>query len=408
MKKRKRLAILAAAAFVAAGCSWLEPPGSGIARCDKFPRGGYSDGRSSDSTETGQQFIPDTIVWASAVQVPDDYYWPQDTAMGVMDAKLLLFKDDEQVLSLPVGAAYGISPNPETHHLIGGKLYTEFNSASGTQIRRDGELVCHYEGREVLKGLLPVMDDIFTLGLDKDDNSLVYRKNGTIMLKMDGARALGGLGENAPALYMDGGHQYFAMHQSGSTYLVTDGSMKKADAMSNFVMDYRIADGVPYCIFTMGNNIFLLQDKKKSVLCEKLGALEDFHIIVTEDGVFAAGTSSGNTMVRNIRDSCTLEFEGESLFLYESRGKMFSVRAHRPVTVREADTSLPGNGKLLMEGSGCYFFSRGCGFALEGSLYLAVSAENGPPFIWKDGEKLREFSLNGYLTGVEVQLTSPN
>lgn len=408
MKKRKRLAILAAAAFVAAGCSWLEPPGSGIARCDKFPRGGYSDGRSSDSTETGQQFIPDTIVWASAVQVPDDYYWPRDTAMGVMDAKLLLFKDDEQVLSLPVGAAYGISPNPETHHLIGGKLYTEFNSASGTQIRRDGELVCQYEGREVLKGLLPVMDDIFTLGLDKDDNSLVYRKNGTIMLKMDGARALGGLGENAPALYMDGGHQYFAMHQSGSTYLVTDGSMKKADAMSNFVMDYRIADGVPYCILTMGNNIFLLQDKKKSVLCEKLGALEDFHIIVTEDGVFAAGTSSGNTMVRNIRDSCTLEFEGESLFLYESRGKMFSVRAHRPVTVREADTSLPGNGKLLMEGSGCYFFSRGCGFALEGTLYLAVSAENGPPFIWKDGEKLREFSLNGYLTGVEVQLTSPN
>ena len=411
MKKRKRLAILAAAAFVAAGCSWLEPPGSGIARCDKFPRGGYSDGRdgrSSDSTETGQQFIPDTIVWASAVQVPDDYYWPRDTAMGVMDAKLLLFKDDEQVLSLPVGAAYGISPNPETHHVIGGKLYTEFNSASGTQIRRDGELVCHYEGREVLKGLLPVMDDIFTLGLDKDDNSLVYRKNGTIMLKMDGARALGGLGENAPALYMGGGHQYFAMHQSGSTYLVTDGSMKKADAMSNFVMDYRIADGVPYCIFTMGNNIFLLQDKKKSVLCEKLGALEDFHIIVTEDGVFAAGTSSGNTMVRNIRDSCTLEFEGESLFLYESRGKMFSVRAHRPVTVREADTSRPGNGKLLMEGSGCYFFSRGCGFALEGSLYLAVSAENGPPFIWKDGEKLREFSLNGYLTGVEVQLTSPN
>ena len=252
------------------------------------------------------------------------------------------------------------------------------------------------------------MDDIFTLGLDKDDNSLVYRKNGTIMLKMDGARTLGGLGENAPALYLDGGHQYFAMYQSGSTYLVTDGSMKKADAMSNIVMDYRMADGVPYCIFTMGNNIFLLQDKKKSVLCEKLGALDDFHIIVTEDGVFAAGTSSGNTMVRNIRDSCTLEFEGESLFLYESRGKMFSVRAHRPVTVREADTSLPGNGKLLLEGSGCYFFSRGCGFALEGSLYLAVSAENGPPFIWKDGEKLREFSLNGYLTGVEVQLTSPN
>ena len=409
--KREGLAILAAAAFIAAGCSWLDPPGSGIARCDKFPRGSYSDGRggrSSDSTEAGQQFVPDTIVWASAVQVPDDYYWPRDTAMGVMDAKLLLFKDDEQVLSLPVGAAHGISPNPETHHLIGGHLYTEFNSSSGTQIRRDGEPVCQYEGREVLKGLLPVMDDIFTLGLDKDDNSLVYRKNGTIMLKMDGARALGGPGENSPALYMDGGHQYFAMHQSGSTYLVTDGSMKKADAMSNSVMDYRIIGGVPYCIFVMGNNIFLLQDKKKSVLAEKQGSLEDFHVIGTGDGVFAAGTSRGKTMVRNVRDSCTLELEGESLFLYESRGKMFSVSAHRPVTVREVDTGLSGNGKLLMEESGCYFFSRGCGFAIEGSLWLAVSTGNGPPFIWKDGEELREFSLNGYLTGVEVQLTSPN
>ena len=410
MKKRKRLAILAAAALIAAGCSWLEPNGSYIARCDKFPRGGPTDGRggSSDSTETAKPFIPDTIVWASAVQVPDDYYWPRDTAMGVMDAKLLLFKDDEQVLSIPIGASCGISPNPETHHILEGHLYTEFNSSSGTQIRRDGELVCQYEGREVLKVLLPVEGDLFTLGLDKDDNSLVYRKNGTIMLKMDGARALGGLGENSPALYLDGGHQYFAMFQSGSTYLVKDGSMKKAEALSNTVMDYRIIDGVPCCIFTMGNNIFVLQDKKKSVLCEKQGALEDFHVVGTADGLFAAGTSKGKTIVRNIRDSCTLEFEGGSLFLYESGGKMYSVKAHRPVSVQMAETGMPGKGKLLMEGSGCYFFSRGCGDSLDGSLYLAVSADDGPPFIWKDGEKLREFSLNGYLTGVEVQLTSPN
>ena len=33
--------------------------------------------------------------------------------------------------------------------------------------------------------------------------------------------------------------------------------MKKADAMSNSVMDYRIIGGVPYCIFVMGNNIFI-------------------------------------------------------------------------------------------------------------------------------------------------------
>ena len=410
MKKRKRLAILAAAALFAAGCSWLDTPGSGIARYDKFPRGGGADNRrgQSDSAETGKPFIPDTIVWASAVQVPDDYYWPRDTAMGVMDAKLLLFRDDEQVLSLPVGAAYGISPNPETHHIQEGHLYTEFNSPSGTQIRRDGEIVCQYEGREVLKGLLTVEDDILTLGLDKDDNSLVYRKNGTIMLKMDGARVLGGLGENAPALYLDEGHPYFAMKQSGSTYLVKDGSMKKVDAIPSAVMDYRMIDGVPYCIFTTGNNVFLLQDKKSSALCEKQGSLEDFHVIGTEYGVFAAGTSRGRTVVRNLRDSCTLNFEGESLFIYASRGKVFSVKALRPVSVRVADAAMPGDGEILMEGSGCYFFSRGCGDSLDGSLYLAVSTDNGPPFIWKDGEKLREFSLNGYLTGVEVQLTSPN
>lgn len=410
-EKRTGLAILAAAASIAAGCSWLDSPVNGIARCDKFPKGGKSDGRGgglSDSTSAGQQFIPDTIVWASAVQVPDDYYWPRDTAMGVMDAKLLLFKDGGQVLSLPIGAAYGISANPETHHISGGHLYTEFNSSSGTQIRRDGELVCQYEGREVLKGLLPVTDDIFTLGLDKDDNSLVYRKNGTVMLKMDGAGAFGGLGENAPALYMDGEHRYFSMHEGGSTYLVTDGSMKKAEALSNTVMDYRIIGGEPYCIFVMGNNIFLLRDKKKTVLCEKRGAQEDFHVIGTEDGVFAAGSSCGKTLVRNVQDSCTLFFEGESLFLYGSRGKMFSVKAQRPMEVREAETGLSGSGNLLLEEYGCYFFSRGCGATLEGSLYLAVSMENGPPFIWKDGEKLREFSLNGYLTGIEVQLTSPN
>lgn len=409
--RRPILRIMLAAALVAGGCSWLETSGDGTARCDKFPRGGRlggRGGRTSDTTSAGQQFVPDTLVWACAVQVPDDYYWPRDTAMGVMEARLLLFRDGEQVLSLPVGAAHGISANPETHHLADGHLYTEFNSSSGTQIRRDGEIVCSYEGREVLKGLLPAEDGLHTLGFDKDDNSLVYRVNGTIMLKMDGVRAFGGPGENSPALYADGGHVYFATYGSGTICLVTDGSFKKVDVPSNSVMDYRIIGGVPHSVYVLGSNVFLMEDKKKSVLCEKKGALEDFSVMDADDGVFAAGTSWGKTLVRNVRDSCTLYFEGESLFLYESGGKMFSVKAGRPVTVREADVGTSGSGKLLLEEDGCYFFSRGCAATLGERVYLAVSKENGRPFIWKDGEKLMEFDINGYLTGVEVQITLPN
>ena len=130
------------AAAVLAGCVWMENPVTlGKARKDIYPQ----PERPEPVTE-----VPDTgrHLYIAAVEYPEGYDWVRDTARGTVDARMLLFKDGECVLSLPAGDRARIGTDPDTHHLIGGNLYTTWSDGKRTCIKCNGEDLFDYEGGE--------------------------------------------------------------------------------------------------------------------------------------------------------------------------------------------------------------------------------------------------------------------
>ncbi len=414
---KKSIAIFLAL-VLAASCEGLDRGQDGIFRADRLGSGTRST-RGKDADSTGRTSVEeppapvfDTTVWVCAVKVPDNYDWPRDTAMGTMQAELLLYKDGEQVLSLPVGASGGISPNPETHHLTGGHLYTEYPGAGSTVVTCDGQVAFSITSREVLRGLLVREGNILTLGCNMADNSLSLRENGKLLKNYPEAVAYGSLGERVPALYEDGGHFWFAYRSSGNAYLCRDGNAQLQKSGVT-VTDCRQAGGSPRTICNDGSEVsFESMDKTYSV-CASSRARGTFTVHNLSGSIFVSGPvefGGTKTMVKNFDTGSTAYFAGGDLLIYGSAGKIFAVQAETTLVVQEAAAQAQelqhiAMGKTVLSVKDAYFFSGGCAYSLDGSLYVAVSRKGEKPYIWKDGEKIMELPINGYITGVEVTVS---
>ena len=86
----------------------------------------------------------DTTLWFSAVVFPDGYDWHRDSAAASVDARIVLYKDFEPVVSVHCGGA--VSTDADMHHIIGGDLYTEGVENGRTVIGRNGVLTLRKDG----------------------------------------------------------------------------------------------------------------------------------------------------------------------------------------------------------------------------------------------------------------------
>ena len=174
-------------------------------------------------------------VWLTAVEFPASYDWERDTAYGTVACRLILFSGKERVLSLDAGPDYEISPDPDMHRAVGGHLYTDFATDAETVIRRDGEELFRYPGREAIRGFLLIDGHIHTLGEDRSGGGFAYRIDGEVVLGRDAGLLLEG---GAPAaagqpdliqdgpLYVEAGQVCFSYCLPGTPpelFLVRDG-----------------------------------------------------------------------------------------------------------------------------------------------------------------------------------------
>lgn len=172
----------------------------------------------------------DTTVFVSAVRCGPGYDWQRDTAYGCVDARLLLYRNGKEELSIPAGGGTSVSVSPDMHHIVDGHLYTEYCDYSRTVIGRDGQTLYSVEGRELLKGLLAIGDDLYALSENVSSGALIFRRNGERLVTSAKATAFGGFddpsyGRNG-ALYEDSGAVCYAFRTSdGCCHMVRDGLM---------------------------------------------------------------------------------------------------------------------------------------------------------------------------------------
>lgn len=392
-------------AAVLSACVWIEggPAPDGRMRSDCGRPASSSSPHPPASGQASGPSEPDTTVWLSAVRFPKDYDWQRDTAYGTAAFELILYRNFAPVLVLPSGPDACFVADPDRHHILSGRLYTERIAGSSTRVGRDGEELFRFEGREFLVGLLEDGNDLYTLSRSVSGQGFSFRKNGEILLKRADGVPFGSLDDPsyAPtgALYCDGGQTVFCFHAgnayNGSHYLVRDGQETRLDDIlpTTRVLDLKYRDGHTYVLYPS-----LL----KSLLDEGRIWPENEGYAVTgflSDG--GGGWYSGwipATEWSSPRRLCQ-----EYAQLYHSPEATFAVSTDREGVVRWYGPS----GEDRSQGP-CLFPGPGCAAAAGGTLVLALTPREprGLPQIRRGG-RVTELDLHGYVSGVAVKISPP-
>jgi hypothetical protein len=389
--------------------------------------GNYSRGRTRSQTvsgkphDNGKPYVSDTSVYLTALEFPRGYDWKKDTLYGKVNCKLVLFKNGSRTLELPAKFDSGISPDPDTHRVIEGYLYTDYCTDGETIISRDGRSLFHYQGEELMSGFLVKDGDVYTLGQDRSGHGFSFRKNGKSILKKENGEIMGGMYDSAyenGALYESGGHLYFSYYNtsiSGKTvekkyFLVEDGVAVRIDSEKVYdeIYDLRMSGGVLYKTVKVKGSLYplsLFSGDSRSDLGK------NYNIKVTSAFILpnANDIMVQETFVNTRSDSGFMSIWKASGFvgsyntdtdIYAERGKLYAV---------EMDTS--GYAYRFRFGSGSiklsnkyYFISNHCATVENGHFYLVLTPAciNKKPVLWKDSDSSTVNIENGYVTSVSV------
>lgn len=401
-------AILASLAF--SGCETLD-----YYECNIKSR---AESEGWNASPPSMTFPPGAALFIAAVRAPKNYDWRRDSAAGLSGADIIIFRNFEELLKIHTGEDQFISTDPDSHHFIGGKLYTEFTTASQTVIKCNGEELFRYDGREFLKGLLIRDDGVWTLGKNKDGGGFSLRCNGVPTLRKNSGEIFGDLSFSPEgALYEDGGKICFAysvaMGAIQSQVMVCDGE-EFGYITDGTVYDLRRINGITYFLmekasdkraYIMHDNIFsrCLTNDEKIVEC---------HLLHTEDGKIGfAGTILSRTTLNAIYNVMNTGRVSNP-----TSGDCFAYPAGKsPYLVIPQETALRvlsgQTGSLIGYPQGeWYFYTKQCFCGNDSGWFLALTPKKGdsPPKILDSEGREREVDVYGFISAIEWVSNPPN
>ena len=354
----------------------------------------------------------DTTVFVSAVLVPENYDWRRDTAYGAVPCEVEVLKNGVRQFVARAGADEPISISPSSHHLFGGHLYTERATESGTIICRDGEPYFSYPERELLKGLLIKNGIVHTLGKDLDGGGFYYRRNGEIVLSQSGAVIFGDFVNPAygrsGALYENDGAVCFCFRNSSTCYTVRDGEMlaMRANVRASRVKDMRLIGSSCYYVADYTTSMLVFSPSRTYTL--PTGITWQTVSVFARDGIpWIVADSPAKTICRPLEQEeeqdAGMQFPGNGNFVYPGDSRIFSISCDGSIISLRDD-----NGELLFIRDSTFFFGPLCAQCTGDQMYMLVNPREREetPFIWQ-GDKEIPCDLNGYLTGIEVEISPP-
>ena len=412
--------------IVAAACNLVNPesgvsPGRGTS--------GGDDGRKEEaSPASGGRLL------TAAVGFPADYDWKRDTAASaVRGASVLLLHGTDTLLCIPAGAGTSVGTSPDMIHYMGGHLYTEYSDAASTVLCRDGVEILRFGGREMLRGIMPVGDLLYTLWQPRSGaGGFCLRRDGEILYMRSDGRVAGAVGDAGygpcGALYEDRGEVVFGFFRDSVTgdpevYLYRAGKAGRVAVPTGVsqVYDVRQSGGSIYLAGALetGEKPVMARDAD---ICDLSDGISEERIysmqLFPRDGrvgligcyrqvysghargkyfdLYCTGIwDGGDGTLADVGSRPPGIFFGEGYVCSDGSRTVF-VRTHAgrlfDITEHNTDHLEPPDGYTLC-GSRCTLM-RG------GRLYLALtSAEGGPPAIWNEGEVV-EVPINGCLAGI--------
>ena len=396
--------LLLALLAVLAAC---DPLGDGLdglrARSASGPHGpGDSRGRGG-TTPDGPVLQPfDTTLLYTVVRFPEGYDWQRDTAYGSVLFELLLYKDREQVLALPSGADACFVPDPDRHHLLSGRLYTERMADGATRIGRDGVELFRFPGREYLVGLLEDGEDLFTLSRPAKGDGFSFRKNGEALISRTDGVPFGDLSDpsygETGALYRDQERICFCFAAGNSIgriyFSVRDG---QEEQLREFPAGTRLLD-----LKLSGGQVLSLREYSQGYTLAD-GRLWPAGTGYSVTGRFSTAADGAFSGFLQGAAGSPEQLCREEAALYRTVRDALAVSVDEAGTVRWYTTTERGQERLP-----CHFLTPKCA-TLTGSLpWLALTPRDTRtrPFV-RAGTRVWEVDVNGYVSSLSVTVSRP-
>jgi len=239
--------------LVLAGCDFLDNSFnftySAGASYHFYEAGVHRPRKDNVSFPDSSPYPQDVVLYASAVSYPSCYDWRRDSCYGAVDASIILFRNADKIVEVPARG----NPSHDRHHIISGRLYTEYFDGSSTIIFRDGESLIRVDGNCTLRGLVEKGDVCHLLLSPLSGSGFYYYQDGERILGADnGSLAISFSDTDAPesgSIYEDQGHVVFCFRRADGSlmhwYKIVDGRETLLSGVSGSAEGVRIEDGAP-------------------------------------------------------------------------------------------------------------------------------------------------------------------
>ena len=384
---------------------------------DSFPRiyrSDVLDGRSHSRDSLGDgsgNRQADTSVFVSAVIVPADYDWRRDSSYGAVACEIQLLRNGRPQFTAPAGIHTPISISPDSHHLLGGHLYTESNGPDGTVICRDGEECLSWPEPEILKGLFIKRGDIYTLGRRLDGSGFSFRQNGDLILSQEGT-VFGDFSNPAygrtGALYENDEDLCFCFRTSTGAYGVRDGVLEtiRTSVRVGRIRDMRLIG--PSCYYTADySSAMLIFSPARTITLPTTDTWLSAGLFMHGDIPWFMADSRSKTICKPVDQAddsaAAVQFPGYDNFIYRGSPDLYALNSEGgTLRIRNAD------GELIYIRDSTFFFGPGSACCSGNEIYALINPREREeqPFIWHDGKETA-CGINGYLTGIEVEISPP-
>lgn len=404
--------LLLAAVLLTPACVLLERPVSlGRSRNETIGDNSHKPGNEpEESIDTALH------LYLSAVEYPKDYDWIKDTAHSTVEARLMLFKDGECIVSFPAGDAYHSSTDPDTHWILGGHLYTCFSDGHATYILTDGQSLHQFDGAEDIKGMILKDGVLWTLGQKRRGDGFVLRCNGEAVIDNAQGNLIG-------SLYEDKGDICFAygytVQNGGFTiqkyYLSASGNEKEVSipATATAVFDIRRIGGITWSTYrqpNVSNYPILSSDRLSQLIAREIsGALSvDWcEIIPVKEAPWVKAWYTPNDLLRRFvlwsEKGAVVRYSPQIVihdFYVDGDGKTGAVG----YDTRDGMSVLflPPDGRSRQDlGRRYRLISPRCGMMIGGKLYAALSGDGEDVLCINEARK--PISMNGPVTSIAYQ-----
>lgn len=195
--------------------------------------------------------------YAVALDYPEGYDWRTDPDRGSVKCHMVMFADGVPVLRIPVGDAFDVSSDPDSHFVAEGHLYTSFPDGESTVVKKDGRRLYEFSGAEYIDDIKLSGDSVHILSTPSGSGGFVYRIDGDPVVERND-------GYSFRHIDIHEGQAFFYFCQDvidadgrhASYYRSTDGKIQKLDIIAGGkVADIRMFDSDVVLSLEEGRNI---------------------------------------------------------------------------------------------------------------------------------------------------------